>query len=464
MDENGNFTAQAYKESDPSVNGSYTMEMATNKNYRFFHQIYSSNAYIDDYQEFENTVYDYDEGTYGIGARTSMVDPVGTTEWEFDARGRVITETRQIEPTGEITQTLTFVTQWGYNSADGLEWMQYPGGSDGSQGETVTFDYNAQMMLDSLTGDVPAVTGTTYIDSTTYDAAGRVVERDFGANGTVTTAYTFNDWDTAGGRLQRILTSVGANSRMDLRYTYDTVGNITKIEDYEMGTDAQNPQTQNFTYDWLDRLTSAEATGGDSGDGDYNEETYTYDATTGNLASKAGVNYTYGDSDHTHAVTALNNGNAYTYDDNGNMSYRKIEKGAVDDEYNLAYDAENHMIGVTGAYTATFGYNGDGSRVVATEDGSTKVFIGNYYEYKVSDDTAKSYYYAGAVRIAVRDGSGELFWLVGDHLGSTSVVLEEDGTLEDRQLYDAWGEIRLEGTLPTNYAYTGQYLDHYAYS
>jgi len=34
--------------------------------------------------------------------------------------------------------------------------------------------------------------------------------------------------------------------------------------------------------------------------------------------------------------------------------------------YNLGYDAENHMVSVSGLATASFVYNGDGARVVAT--------------------------------------------------------------------------------------------------
>ena len=82
-------------------------------------------------------------------------------------------------------------------------------------------------------------------------------------------------------------------------------GTSEHIYDYKMGS----PQTQTFGYDDLDRLTSAQASGGTNGI--YATETYTYTATTGNLYSKAGVTYTYGDSDHAHAVTSLSNGISY---------------------------------------------------------------------------------------------------------------------------------------------------------
>ena len=44
---------------------------------------------------------------------------------------------------------------------------------------------------------------------------------------------------------------------------------------------------------------------------------YTYNPDTGNLASNAGVSYTYGNNNHKHAVTSASNGNTYGYDQNG---------------------------------------------------------------------------------------------------------------------------------------------------
>jgi hypothetical protein len=95
----------------------------------------------------------------------------------------------------------------------------------------------------------------------------------------------------------------------------------------------------------------------------------------------------------------------------------------------MTYDTESRLLGVTGAYTATFGYDGDGARLLATANGATTVFIGDYYEYDVSSGAAKQYYYAGAARIAMRQGGGDLLCLLGDHLGSAGVALAESGAL-----------------------------------
>jgi RHS repeat-associated protein len=63
----------------------------------------------------------------------------------------------------------------------------------------------------------------------------------------------------------------------NLSYVYDQVGNVRTITDSVAG------ETQVFRYDALDRLTSATVTGGPA---PYTEK-YTYDALTGNLATKA---------------------------------------------------------------------------------------------------------------------------------------------------------------------------------
>jgi RHS repeat-associated protein len=119
---------------------------------------------------------------------------------------------------------------------------------------------------------------------------------------------------------------------------------------------------------------------------------------------------------------------------------------------------------VSGAAAASFGYDGDGNRVVGVEGGATTVYIGNYYEWHGTITDTIKYYYAGAERVAMRTGSADLLWLLGDQLGSTSVAANYNGTLYTRQGYKAWGEQRfIHGIspLPTTFRYTGQREDSY---
>jgi len=81
--------------------------------------------------------------------------------------------------------------------------------------------------------------------------------------------------------------------------------------------------------------------------------------------------------------------------------------------------------------------------------------VGAHYE--VTGSTVTKYYFAGAQRIALRAG-GTLNYLLGDHLGSTSLTTSATGTVISELRYKAWGEVRYtSGTTPTKYTYTAQY-------
>ncbi len=371
--------------------------------------------------------YTYDSGTNGKGRRTGMTDGSGSTTWTYDNRGRMTQESKAITDSG------TFKTQWGYNSADLISWMKYPLNNTGGVGEQVNYTYLNQMLLDTVIGT------STYVYNTDYDAAGRVELRQLKSSGTIRVDYSYFGWDVTNGmgRLQQILSGISTDtdSLQDLRYTYDANGDVLTIQDY-LDKTGQNPQTQTFTYDALDRLASAVAVNGTNGT--YALQNYTYNATTGNLESRAGVNYTYGDSNHDHAVTQMGS-DSYAYDANGNQITRNVSGSA----YTLSYDAENRLTGVSGAATATFDYDGDGNRVKAEiTGGATTTYIGNYLEWTTGTSTMKKYYYAGATRVAMRTGSSTINYLLGDHLGSQAITTNSSGVKSAEIRYYPWGNTR----------------------
>jgi YD repeat-containing protein len=144
----------------------------------------------------------------GVGRRTGMSDPSGSTAWTYDGRGRV---------TGTV-QTVSggspYTTAWTYNSADLPKTMTYP------SGETVTFDYNAQLLQQGLSSEAG-----TYLQNAWYDEAGRVTRRPMNY-GALTQSYTYNDWTERklvggvltgqGGRLENIFST----GLQNLGYTY----------------------------------------------------------------------------------------------------------------------------------------------------------------------------------------------------------------------------------------------------
>ncbi|MFZ1402224.1 MAG: hypothetical protein WAW03_03985, partial [Anaerolineae bacterium] len=309
--------------------------------------------------------YTYDDtgsGNKGKGRRTGMSAGSGSASWTYDGRGRMVQESKVISG----TLGGTFVTQWSYDSADRMTSLTYPGG------EVVNYTYAAQGLVKTAIGK------NTYVGDTAYNVLGQVELRRLGSTaGILTTDYSYRSDNF---RLQWLRTGTASpyESLQKLEYAYDAAGNVDWIKDYKIG----NPQLQDFTYDALNRLTNAVASGGTNGN--YNSETYGFDP-NGNLTSKAGVSYTYGAQaadcpdgiltllGKPHAVVTAGS-NSYCYDQNGNMRRRKIGAST----YTLGYDAENRLTSVSGAATASFLYDADGARVQATFGSGESASITNY--------------------------------------------------------------------------------------
>jgi RHS repeat-associated protein len=67
------------------------------------------------------------------------------------------------------------------------------------------------------------------------------------------------------------------------------------------------------------------------------------------------------------------------------------------------------------------------------------------------------YYYLGNTRVAMRKAD-TLYYLLGDHLGSTTLTYNATSGERKRQLYLPYGAARRPSpsTLPTDYRFTGQ--------
>jgi RHS repeat-associated protein len=372
-----------------------------------------------------------------IGQRVGMTDGSGSTAWKYDLRGRMVEERKTISGAG------TYTTAWEYNSADLVTKLTYPGGNDGSLGEWVTTSYLPQLSPDVVGSQQNP---TPYVQDTQYDAAGRMNSRLFGNN--VIVDPTYYAWTTQGGRLQNLRAGPGGNPTQwqNLSYTYDAIGNIQQIQN------SLANETANYTYDALNRLDTISSTYGEN-------DTLSYDASTGNLASKDGQAYIYPASGRVHGVTSAGNKGSYAYDANGNMATRTIS-GTV---YNLAYDQANAMVGYSGgSVNASFVYDGDGNRVKGVVNGTTTYYVSDLYE--VTGAKVTKYYAEGDTKVALRvSGSGNpdengLFYLLTDHLGGTNVILK-DGVSSSEMRYKAWGETRFtSGLMPglTPVQYTGQ--------
>lgn len=176
-------------------------------------------------------------------------------------------------------------------------------------------------------------------------------------------------------------------------------------------------------------------------------------------------NYTY-DTNHKHAVAQAGTGKYFCYDANGNMTKRNATNSTcTSGGDSMSSDVENRMTSMTTASgTTSFAYNGDGARVSRTIATGTTYYVGNYYEVwkPAGSATFNKYYFFGANRLATRI-NGTLFYMQGDYLGSSSLLMTTAGALQTRQAYFPYGDKRLAdgSALPTGMdtTFTGQKSD-----
>jgi RHS repeat-associated protein len=366
----------------------------------------------------------YDTGTNGKGRRIAMTDLTGSESYAYDALGRTISVTR-------TTDGVAYTSQTTYTLLGQPATITYP------DGEVVTYTYDA--------GKIASVVGaTTYVSNMAYDAAGQITQVTYG-NGTVTT-HTYSPTTL---RLTGLVSSGSGGSLQNLAYAYDNVGNVTAITD---NRDAAN--NQSFTYDQLDRLTSAT--------GPYGSQVYVYNA-IGNVIYKEGVTYSYGATAQTcnrlmpHAVTGTTDGKTYAYDCNGNM--------VSDGERTLAWDADNKPVSISrvGVGTTEFGYSGDGARVKKVGPSRTIRYVGGFEDH-VTDSVQVKHISAGSLPVATRVVGGinpGIYFLHGDHLGSLNVLTNSQGAEVQRLSYQPFGETHSNtGSVDFyQHRYTGQEQD-----
>ena len=321
-DDNGNLTAQ-----NDAKNA--TITLTYDELNRLTAKTYPSGSSTTD------VTFAYDATTAsnkGLGRRTGMTGDA-TATWVYDSRGRVATETITIN--GDA-QTFGYT----YDGADRLTVVTYPGG------EVVTQTYNDRGLPSTLTVDAWAIGPAGYNrlgQLTSLSLPGQKIE--------ITNDYWGLEHnpssDTNFGRLYQTKALRLGSTRQDLTHQWDAAGNLTSRTD-SLGS----VETEDFTYDFLDRLTGAS---------NAYSRSYAYDE-IGNITDFDGSSYTYGSQPH--AVTTAGS-TTYAYDANGNMTSRGFQ--------DLTWDDENRLtrVGLTNGLIGRWGLDeGSGSTASDTSDNS----------------------------------------------------------------------------------------------
>jgi RHS repeat-associated protein len=112
-----------------------------------------------------------------------------------------------------------------------------------------------------------------------------------------------------------------------------------------------------------------------------------------------------------------------------------------------------------GSTIATFVYDGDGNRIKKTQDGSTILYVNQYYEKNLTSGVVTSHYYLGGKEVAVKVSS-TVSYIHQDLLGSTSVTSQAGDVSTSLIKYAPFGTQRsVSGTLPMDKLFTGQRRD-----
>lgn len=141
-----------------------------------------------------------------------------------------------------------------------------------------------------------------------------------------------------------------------------------------------------------------------------------------------------------HAVTTIN-GVTYHYDDNGNLASSSI---GVSNTWNYRNQLTQSNVGST---TTSYAYDAFGNRV--KKDTGNDITIYPFSFYETNGSSTKKHIYANGVLVAtvVSDTPApKIHYVYTNHLGSTNVVLGDDGYINQLSDYYPFGEARIEQT------------------
>jgi RHS repeat-associated protein len=323
--------------------------------------------------------------------------PVATISYTYDANGNRVS---MVDPENGVTS-------YQYNSMNQLISLTNP------QGEAVSFTYD---FLNRRTGVILPNGGQA---GYSYDAASRLLS------------------------LVHQIAGVNIES---FSYSHDKVGNRTSMTDLS--------GTHTYGYDQLYRLISAAHPQPTNP-----AELYTFDPLGNRLSSAQHPNWSY---DANNRLLSFN-GASFAYDNNGNMISRTDQTGTT----TYQYDAENRLVGINKPDGAVIAYRYDpfGRRIEKNVNGIITRYLYDreaiLYELDGSNTVLAHYTHGPEIDeplIMRRDGVS--YYYHADGLGSITHITDTSGSIVQRYVYNAFGEIVTQGgSLSNQYTYTGREYD-----
>ncbi|MFE6975592.1 polymorphic toxin-type HINT domain-containing protein [Streptomyces sp. NPDC057682] len=380
--------------------------------------------------------------------------------------------TRFTVPSSETGLAGTYEWYTSYNDNTGqVQDIEHPEMADLPY-ELVSNSYTAVTGLLDTVGTMTETSTAALVSDMTYDHYGRPTRTEFGEFGRH--VWTTTQYDEHTGQVTNTFTDRDATPQRveDNAYTYDPVGNITRVATGYGQDTARTTDTQCLKLDALRRITEAWTNTGTTcatgpsdsvvGGQDAYWTSYTYDA-VGNRDTEVQHKTASGPaSDITRDYAAPDNGThnlpsvtqtgvdprteTYTYDATGNTKTRKI--GNADLE-TLVWDDEGHLKSTTKVTdTTSYLYDADGQRLVRRDSTGTTLYLpgGNELHKDKAGKVTGTRYYGG---YAMYTG-GKFTFLLADHHGTGSTQITDDAAQAvTRRKTTIFGGPR--GTQPTNW-------------
>jgi YD repeat-containing protein len=160
-------------------------------------------------------------------------------EYAYDHWNRLTTETRHIS-------TNTYIVSYQYDAASRMTTLTYP---DNMQ---IVYSYDDLDRVTEIKRYVDGSNDEILMDNTQYNTENLLTQFDYGNDLRATFTYDSRD------RPLTIDVKDDETSYLDLDYTFDGNSNITQlVNGWRDTSDTWHSDTESYSYDGLDRLTSA---------------------------------------------------------------------------------------------------------------------------------------------------------------------------------------------------------------
>lgn len=414
-DNNGNLTTKT----DPRLLPNTSTHISTVYQYDAHNRL-TSRSYNDG---TPNVTYVYDTGSvpYSKGRLTNVSSSVSSYNYdEYDALGRVKIANQALDGT-------SYTMRYSYNRADAIISETYP------SGRVIKSEYDDSSRLAGVKNES---SGLYYAGAAASDTANRIQYTAHGAISTMRLGNALWEHTNFNPRLQPTQIGLGTASNnssvLQLDYSYGTTNNNGNLQTQTITLPGGLILTQSYTYDYLNRLlTAQEMNGGNSSW----QQNFTY-------ADSNGQNSRYGNRRMDTGTTpgliienpqfnpATNRiqpqaGEQYQYDAAGNLNRNKTG-------HTFDYDGENRQTKYDGGNPLSGGtsyfYDGNGRRVKKTTPAGTTTFVYNVMGQLVAEYSD------------VPASSNGTTYVTADYLGTPRVITKSDKTVIGRHDYLPFGE------------------------